>query len=94
LEVLRQHAQFAFVRAEDVVDLAQHLLHAHICARVARAVVTGEEEFQLIARLPSAARAQHPFEFRQLDQSADPSFKSQIHAHRVFLFQPAKQATA
>ncbi len=42
--------------------LPQHLLDPHIRPRVARTVVSGEQQLQLFARLPGLALAQHPLE--------------------------------
>ena len=72
VEVLRHHAEIDMIRAENVPDLPQHLLHAHVAAGVARSVVTRKQQFQFFARSPALAKAQHPAEAGDLDQRADP----------------------
>ena len=44
LEVLRHYAEIDVLRSKNMSNLTQHLLHAHIAAGVARAVVAREEQ--------------------------------------------------
>ena len=76
---LRHHAERDSFRAEDVTKLPQHLFHAHIRAHVAGAVVSGEQQLQLFARLPGSPFAQHPCGLRLFNGSANPGFEQKVH---------------
>src|SRR5258708_10529940 len=83
LEALRHHAEINMLRAENMPNLPQHLLHAHIAAGIARAVVAGEEQLQLFARGPALAESQHPAEARDLDQRTDPRDEKEVRHARA-----------
>ena len=59
-EILGHHAEVDVFRAEDVADLVNHFVDAHVAAGVAGAVVAGEEQFQFFAAIPALPAAQHP----------------------------------
>ena len=75
VEILRHHAEFDISRAEHVAHLAEHFLHAHVAAGVARAVVARKEQLQLFARGPALAETEHPAEAPEFDQRADPCYE-------------------
>src|SRR5260370_22492690 len=73
VEVLRHHAEIDIASSEDMPHLAQHFLYAHIGAGITRAVVSGEEQAQLVARFPALAEAEHPTAAPDFDHRADPA---------------------
>src|SRR5215469_1522971 len=79
LEVLAHHAEFNPVSTENMANLAEHLLDPYVGAHVARAVVAGEQKFQLFACPPRWVPAQHPSGFRPLDVRAHPGLKNEVH---------------
>ncbi len=93
IEILRHHAQREILRAQNAAHLPEHFLHAHVGAGVARSVVAGEQQLQLRSRFPWLARAKHPFEFVQFDQTADPGFEDEIHHGRTSSTTRAAPAT-
>ena len=79
IEVLAHHAELDALGAQDVPNLAKHLLHAHIRSHVAGAVVSGKEEFQLFPGLPWFIATEHPPGLGALDVGTDPRFQDCIH---------------
>ena len=78
-EVLAHDAEGDFFVAENVADLAQHLLNAYVRSHIACAVVAGEKQFQLLSRLPGLPCPEHPAEFRAFDAARNPGFEDQVH---------------
>ena len=62
-----------------MADLAQHFVDANVGTHIARAVVSGEEQFQFFAGLPGLVSAQHPSRFGAFDVAADPGFQNEVH---------------
>src|SRR5579864_7669491 len=79
LEVLTHYAELNPFRSEDVSDLTQHFIDAHIRTHVPRPVISGEQELQLFARLPGLPCSQHPPRLSALDRTADPSLENEVH---------------
>ncbi len=59
--------------AQHAANLPQHLFHAHVRTRVARAVVAREKQLQLFAGLPRMPRPQHPFELVRVRSGRSPT---------------------
>src|SRR5262249_32341366 len=78
VEALRHHAEVDILRAKDVADLPDHLVHAYVGARIACAVVSGKKQLEFFAGNPLFAAAKHPLQARQLDQHADPGNEEKI----------------
>jgi hypothetical protein len=68
-KALRHHGKFNAVGAQDVPQLAQHLFDSYVRAHVARAVVSGEQQLQPLARLPSPPGTEHPACLRDLNDA-------------------------
>ncbi len=83
LEALRHHAEIDVRRAKNVPNLPQHLLHAHVAAGIARAVIAGEEQLQLFAWSPALTETEHPAEARDLNQRADPRDEKEVRHARA-----------
>src|SRR5579859_2048427 len=79
VEVLTHHAEVDAFCTEYVADLAQHFVDPHVRSHVAGAVVSGEEQLQLLSRLPRCSSAQHPTGFGALDVTAYPGLQNEIH---------------
>src|SRR5262249_53390200 len=62
VETLRHHAEVHMLCAENVADLADHFVDAHVRAGVARAVVAGKQQLEFFARTPLSAAAEHPLQ--------------------------------
>ena len=77
-EILRHDAEVDVIRAEDVADLAEHFLDAHVGAGVARTVVACEEEAKFFAGCPAAAETEHPGEAADFDERADPGDQEEV----------------
>src|SRR5581483_5994992 len=65
--------------AEDVANLAQHLLNPNVRAHVASTVVSRKEKLQLFSGLPGPVATKHPSGFGALDVRTDPCFQDKIH---------------
>src|SRR5712664_54891 len=72
LEVLRHYAEIDMLGAKNMPNLPQHLLHAHVAAGVARAVVARKQQLEFFTWGPALAETHHPAEARDLNQRADP----------------------
>jgi hypothetical protein len=84
IEALRHDAEVDILRADDVADLADHLVDAYVGTGVARAIVAGEEEFEFFAGSPSFADSQHPSQAGEFDQHADPGDEEKVgHAREA-----------
>jgi len=59
-EILAHHAEINIVCAENMAKLANHLFYPRIRSHVARAVISGEEEFKFFPGLPAFTFAQNP----------------------------------
>src|SRR6201987_3141010 len=88
VEILRHHAERKILRAKNSSHLAHHFFHAHVGARVARAIVSSKKKLELAAGLPGIARAEHPFELVELDQATHPSLQEQVRHGRGSLEAP------
>src|SRR5262249_61837692 len=78
VETLRHHAEVHMLCAENVADLADHFVDAHVRAGVARAVVAGKQQLEFFARTPLSAAAEHPLQAVKLRKPADPSDEEEI----------------
>src|ERR1700680_1746706 len=79
IKVLRHRTELDVVSAQDVPELAQSFLGAHVGARVAGSVVAGKKQLQLLAGLPWLPGSQHPTGLGALDGRADPGLQDEIH---------------
>ncbi len=52
IKVLGHRTEFDMVSAQDVPELTQRFLGAHVGARVASSVVAGKKQLQLLSGLP------------------------------------------
>ena len=77
-EILCHYAEIGILRSQDVPNLPQHFLHAHVTARIPRAVVSCKEQLQFLAGGPRFAETQHPSEAPHLDQRADPCDQEKV----------------
>src|SRR5262249_22630245 len=78
VKVLRHYAEVNVLRTKNVANLANHFVDASVRASVARAVVAGKKEAQLLAGLPARSAAEHPLQARQLDERADPHHQEKV----------------
>src|SRR6266496_2580252 len=79
LKALAHDAEVHVVRAEHVTQLANHFFNTRVRSHIARAVVSGKQELQFLARRPAFALAQHPCGLFVLDDRADPGLQHEIH---------------
>src|SRR6266849_8378221 len=78
LEVLRHYAEIDMLSAKNMPNLPQHLLHAHVAAGVARAVVARKQQLEFLTWRPALAETHHPSEARDLNQRADPRDQKKV----------------
>src|SRR5260370_21784227 len=79
IKILGHGAELDIVSAQDVPELSQRLLWTHVGTGVARAIVAGEEQFELLPRTPAFSFAEYPGSFCALDISADQGFEDKVH---------------
>ena len=78
VETLRHHAEVNVIGAQNMANLAQHLLDANVAARVARPIVARKQQLEFFARSPALAKTQHPADAPDLDQCANPGDEQKI----------------
>ncbi len=84
VEILSHHAEIDVAGAEDVANLAQHLLHTDVGAGVARAVVAGKKHAEFFAGFPAAAEAERPANAPDFDERTDPRNQQEVgHARAL-----------
>ena len=79
IQILGHHAEREIFLAQNAPNLPQHFLDANVRARVARAVVSRKEKFQLLAGLPGTSRAKLPKRAGEFDVRAGPRFQDEVH---------------
>ncbi len=81
--VNRQHAQGEVLVAEQMPELADHLLDTHVRARVARAAVAREQKAQGLARLPLGPRVDGVAVRGELDEGRHGPLQHAVGVDRV-----------
>src|ERR1700723_3896764 len=79
IKVLRHGAEFDVLRTQNVPKLPQSFFGTHVRTSVARAVISGEQKLQFLARLPGRSSAEHPAGLGTLDGGANPRFQNEVH---------------
>src|ERR1051326_5654840 len=79
IECLAHDTEVDALRAQNVADLSEHLVDAHVGTHVPRAVVAGKQQLEFFPGLPGLVPAQHPSRLGALDVAAHPRFQNEVH---------------